>query len=186
MTRQKKDRLRDLTNEERAELENLSRARSVPAEVVIRAKLLLAVSDGADYTQAAVSVGRKSNDAGSHLVSRFNQEGLEAVIPRHGGGFRQQYGAVERARILQEFERQPELARDGTGCWSLGMLQRALRRAEDGLPQGSTYTILQVLHEAGYTWRHNRTWAHTSQVIRKRKSGKVVVTDADAQTKKRT
>jgi transposase len=186
MTRHKKDPLRALTDEERIDLESLSRARTAPAEAVIRARLVLAVAQGLDYTQAARSVGRKSNDAVSRLVSRFNQEGLEALLPRHGGGgFPVQYKEAERARILREFERTPELERDGTGTWSLTTLQRALRQTEDGLPQVSTYTILKVLHEAGYTWQQSRTWAHTGQVIRKRKSGNVTVTDDDAQAKKR-
>lgn len=185
MTRHKKDPLRPLTDDERADLESLSRARTAPAEIVIRAKLVLAVAHGLDYTQAARSVGRKGNDAVSRLVSRFNQEGLEALIPRHGGGFQSRYKEAESARILREFERQPEFEHDGTGTWSLSTLQRALRSAEDGLPQVSTYTILNVLHESGYTWQHSRTWAQTGQVIRKRKSGKVIVTDGDAQAKKR-
>lgn len=186
MTRHKKDPLRALTEEERIDLENLSRARTAPAEVVIRAKLVLAVAQGLDYTQAAQSVGRKSNDAVSRLVARYNQEGLEALLPRYGGGgFQAQYKEAERGRILREFERAPELERDGTGTWSLTTLQRVLRQAEDGLPTVSTYTILKVLHEAGYTWQRSRTWAHTGQVIRKRKSGNVTVTDEDAQAKKR-
>lgn len=185
MTRQKKDRLRALTDEERADLESLSRAWTAPAEVVLRAKRVLAMAHGSDYTQAARSVGRKSNAAVSRWVSRFHQAGMEALIPRHGGGFPPQYQEAESARILQEFERQPELERDGTGTWSLCTLRRARRRAEDGLPKVSTFTILKVLPEAGYPWQHSRTWAHTGQVIRKRKSGKVVVTDGDRQAKKR-
>ncbi len=186
MTRHKKDPLRALTEEERIDLESLSRARTAPAEVVIRAKLVLAVAQGLNYTEAAHSVGRKSNDAVSRLVARFNQEGLEALLSRYGGGgFQVQYKEAERARILREFGRRPELERDGTGTWSLTTLQRALRQAEDGLPQVSTYTILKVLHEAGYTWQQSRTWVHTGQVIRKRKSGNVTVMDSDTQAKKR-
>jgi hypothetical protein len=41
------------------------------------------------YGAVAKSVGRKSDDAVSHLVSRF---GLEALIPRHGEGL--QYAMV--------------------------------------------------------------------------------------------
>lgn len=185
MTRHKKDPLRALTEEEQLDLESISRARSAAAEAVIRAKVLLAVAKGLDYTQAAASVGRKSNDAVSRLVSRFNREGLEALLPKHGGGFQQQYGETDRARILRELERQPELEGDGTAIWSLTTLQRALRKAEDGLPQVSTYTLLKVVHEAGYSWQRSRSWAQTGQVRRKRKSGTVVVMDEDAEAKKR-
>jgi transposase len=184
MTRRQKDPLRRLTEEERAELEELSRAQSAPAEQVIRAKLLLAVANGRSYTQAALSVGRRSNDAVSHLVSRFNQIGVEAVIPDHGGGFENQYDAAAKARIVRELERTPDRASDGTATWSLQTLQRALRQAEDGLPSVSTYTIRSVLHEAGYDWQRSRSWCSTGQLIRKRKSGKVEVTDPDSEAKK--
>jgi len=184
MGRHPKEPLRALTPEEQGDLENISRARSAPSEAVIRAKILLAVAEGMSHTQAAHSVGRRSNDAVSTLVKRFNQEGIEALIPRHGGGFEVRYGEAEQARILREFKRQPDLEQDGTSVWSLSTLQRALRTAEDGLPQVSTYTILNVLHEAGYSWQNNRTWTQTGQAIRKRKSGKVLVTDLDAEAKK--
>lgn len=184
MGRPPKHPLRALSPEEHHDLESISRARSAPAEAVIRAKMVLSVASGMNHTQAAHSVGRRSNDAVSDLVKRFNEEGLEALLPRHGGGFATQYGEAERARILQEFNRSPDLEWDGTGTWSLTSLQRALRSAEDGLPQVSTYTILSVLHEAGYTWQNNRTWSQTGQAIRKRKTGKVLVTDPDSDAKK--
>lgn len=184
MSRRPKDPLRPLTSAEVLDLESLSRARTAPMEVVIRAKILLAVAAGLSYTQAAQEVGRKSNDAVAHLVSRFNEEGLAALIPRHAGGFKRVYGEAEKARILQEFQRQPDLELDGTATWSLVTLQRALRKAEPSLAQISTATILQVLQEAGYSWQKNRSWSQTGQVLRKRKNGKVLVTDPDTEAKK--
>ncbi len=74
-----KDPLRPLSEEERAVLEQIARSRSAPAEHVIRAKLLLAVACGMSHSAAARSVGRRSNDAVTHLVSRFNREGLAAL-----------------------------------------------------------------------------------------------------------
>jgi transposase len=184
MTRRLKDPLRKLTETERAAIETLSRSSSAPAAQVMRAKLLLAVADGLNYTEAARCVGRRSNDAVSKLVSRFNQIGMEALVPGHGGGFAVQYGETEKERILREFHRTPQRDTDGTATWSLQTLQRALRQAADGLPKISTWTILAVLHEAGYDWQKSRTWCQTGQVIRKRKQGKVRVTDPDTGAKK--
>jgi hypothetical protein len=48
MSRRPKTPLRELTGEERSELEKLSRASSASAAWVIRAKQLLAVADGAN------------------------------------------------------------------------------------------------------------------------------------------
>lgn len=136
----KKDSLRPLTDEEREVLRQISRAQSEPASHVSRAKVLLAVADGASYTAAAQAAGRRSGDAVSQLASRFNREGLAAIEPRHGGPVIV-YGVEGRKRILTEFERQPDRERDGTATWSLSALQRARRLAPDGLPNISSYTL---------------------------------------------
>ena len=93
MTRRRKDPLRSLTDEERAVLEQISRSYSEPASHVARSKIILAVADGKTYAQAAQAAGRKARQAVSELVSRFNQEGIAAIEPRHGGGPASMYGA---------------------------------------------------------------------------------------------
>jgi transposase len=184
MSRRQKDPLRPLTGAEQRALVQLSRSQAAPAAEVTRAALLLAVAQGASYQQAARSAGRRSGDAVSHVVSRFNREGLAALRPRHAGGRRRVYGAAERSRILAEATRTPTPERDGTASWSLALLPKALRSAPDGLPAVSTYTLWQVLHEAGYTYQRTRTWCPTGQALRKRKAGVAAVTDPDAAPKK--
>ena len=174
MGRPPKERLRAFTAAERSALEQLARASSERADRVTRARLLLAVAAGASFTAAAHAVGRRNGDAVARLVARFNREGLPAVPPRSGGGPPVQYGAAERARILAEFQRPPDREQDGTATWSLTTLQRALRRAPDGLPTVSTATILAALWEAGYTWQQPRTWCHTGTARRRRRDGTVV------------
>jgi transposase len=150
----------------------------------VRAKALLAVSDGASYTDAAYAVGRRSGDAVAHLVARFNREGTRATKTKHGGGLGKQYGRAEEERILREVRRSPDREADGTATWSLTTLQRALRRAPDGLPRVSTRTIWCVLQDAGITWQRDRSWCQTGRAVRKRKSGPVEVNDPDAVPKK--
>lgn len=187
MQRQKEP-LRPLTVAERSALEQLARAGSERADRVARATALLAVADGQRFTDAARRAGRRSGDAVAKLVSRFNTEGLVALAPRHAGGPPVVYDATVRERILREFRRTPDREQEGTATWSLTTLQRALRRAPDGLPTVSTWTILQTLHDAGYTWQQSRTWCHTGTVVRKRTRGAatvaVTVTDPDAAPKK--
>ena len=112
----------------------------------------MAVADGRSYT-AAAAAGRRSGDAVSDLVSRFNREGMAAIEPRHGGGPRITYTAKERERILKEARRAADREADGSGTWSLSTLRRSLRQADDGLPEVSTYTIWKVLREAGFSCR---------------------------------
>jgi transposase len=183
MSRRRKGPLRALTAGERAGLERMGRATSAPAALVTRARVLLAVAEGCSYTEAARRVGRRSGDAVGELVARFNREGLAAVEPRHGGGPKVKYGAAERERILAEVRRPPDRERDQTATWSLTTLQRALRSAEDGLPEVSTYTLWCVLHEADLSWQRDRSWCHTGLAKRRRKAGEVEVHDPDAVVK---
>lgn len=184
MSRRKKEPLRPLTEDERTWLKRISRSQNEASSHVARAKQILNVADGSSYQEAALLSGRKSGDAVSHLVQRFNQEGLKAIEPRHGGGPAAKYGPVERERILQEVRRKPEPERDGTATWSLKTLSQALRQAAHGLPEVSEETIRTVLLEAGFSWQAGRSWCETGQAVRKRKHGQVTVTDPDTMAKK--
>ena len=183
MSRRKTDPLRPLTDEVVA-LTRLSRSKSESATRVARAALVLAVARGDDYQGAAQFIGRRSGDAVSHLVARFNAEGLTALDPRHGGGRAPISDAPTRQRILQEARRQPTPEADGTASRSLNTLRKALRTAPDGLPKVSTSTIWRVPHEAGASPRKTRSWCPTGTVPRQRESGTVVVTDPDTCPKK--
>jgi transposase len=177
MVRPQKTPLRVLTDHERTTLDQIARSGAERADRVARAKELLAVADGASFAGAARTAGRRSGDAVAALVVRFNATGLAALTARPGGAPPVQYGPDAAARILREARRGPDRALDGTATWSLSTLQRALRRAKDGLPRVSTFTILRVLHDAGFTWQHDRTWCETGVVQRRRKAGVVEVLD---------
>src|SRR4051794_35533613 len=127
MSRRKKDPLRPLTDAESAALTQVSRSQAAPAAQVARAAMLLAVARGDDYQQAAHAAGRRSGDAVSHLVARFNAEGLAALTPRHGGGRSPLYDQAARERILREVERTPTPDADGTATWWLSTLRKTLR-----------------------------------------------------------
>jgi transposase len=184
MSRRKKDPLRPLTDAEHQELTQLSRSQAAPAVHVARAAMLLAVARGDDYQRAARAAGRRSGDAVSHLVARFNLEGLVALAPRHGGGQPRTYDHAARERILREVRREPTPEADGTATWSLSTLKGSLRSAPDGLPKVATSTIWEILHDAGLSYQRTRTWCPTGAALRKRVAGPVVVTDTDAEPQK--
>jgi len=184
MTRQQKHPLRELTSEERQFLEKVSRSQSESFSRTVRAKLLLAVAEGFNYTDAAHRVGRRSGDAVGKLVARFNAEGIVALNLRHGGGPSIVYGSQQRSKILAAIQKQPDRQTDGTATWSLTTLQRRLRAEESDLAQVSTYTLHKVLKESGWSWQKHRSWCATGKVMRKRKAGVVEVVDPDAEAKK--
>ena len=184
MSRRPNTPLRVLTKEDRASLETISRAQSQPASHVARAKALLAVADGCSFTAAAMAAGRRSGDAVGEVVARFNEVGVAAVEPGHGGGPQPTYGTVASERILAEFQRTPDREQDGTATWSLTTLQRAIRKAPDGFPAVSRATIARVLRDNGWSWQRSRSWCQTGIVLRKRKAGTVEVVDPDVGPKK--
>jgi transposase len=169
--------LRVLTADERTTLKQVTRSGAERADRVGRAKALLAVAAGATFTAAAHAAGRRSGDGVAQLVARFNATGLAALTDRPRGRPPLQYGPPEAARIRREARRAPDREQDGTATWSLTTLQRALRTAPDGLPRISTFTIRQVLHDAGRSWQEHRSWGDTGVVLRKRKAGVERVVD---------
>ena len=86
MARRQADPLRPLTEEERSVLEETARSRSEQAARVARARILLALAEGASFTHAAREGGFRSGYGVAQLVRRFNRDGLLAVAGRHGGG----------------------------------------------------------------------------------------------------
>ena len=177
--------LRPLTLREQQELDQIRRSPSQALRRHRRAQALLAVAKGATLTAAAAVGGYRVCDTVAALIRRFNTHGLAALDDQPRPGRARSYTLRERARILGEFRRPPDLQEDGTATWSLSTLQRALRQAPDGLPKVSTVTILHVLHEAGYTWQQNRTWCETGVALRKKTNGTVErVVDPEATEKR--
>jgi transposase len=186
MSRLASQPLRQLLEEERKELQRVSRASSETRIRHQRAVALLAVAEGKSLSEAARLAGWKSHDPVTRVTRRFNSIGLAALDDQPRSGHPRSYGSAQKTRILQEARRVPDRKDDATGTWSLSLLQRALRSAPDGLPKVSTFTILHTLHEAGYSWQKNRTWCHTGRTLKKGKDGTVYQSeDPYTQEKKR-
>ena len=185
MSQQKRNGLRKLTDAERETLKKTARSRTEAAEIVGRARSLLAVADGAGFAAGARAGGRKSGYGVGKLVERFNQAGvgLNALQTQPSHGHRVTYTAEQRALALAEFRRVPDRGVDGTGTWSLTTLQRAVRK-QPGMQKISRDTISEILHDAGLTWQRDRTWCDTGVSMRTGKHGKQVVVDPDMEAKK--
>lgn len=182
MSRVPKHRLRGFEEYEKQELAKVSRSYTEPSIRVARAKALLAVSLGKTYREAATISGRKSDQAVSHLVDRFNERGLSALDSLHGGGTPIKYGPQEKQLILDCIARKPTLKEDGTLEWSLKALQAHLEKTSLG--RVSTNTIWKVLKDADYSFQQDQKWITTGKAIRKRKNETVEVKDPDAEVKK--
>jgi transposase len=181
MGARQKQALRPLSEAERRELERVAKASSERVDTVKRAKALLAVAEGKTFTQAGVNAGL-SHEGVSQLVERFNQRGLAVLVIASGRGRKLTYHTEDRARVLQEVQRQPDRETDQTATWSLKLLQRALRK--EALPHIGATTIGLILHEEGYSLQQDRTWCSTGTALRVRKKGVYRVRDPHTQKKK--
>jgi len=118
-------------------------------------------------------------------VSRFNREGVAAVVPGHGGGHAPRFTGAVRERILATFRRAPDPEGDGTAVWSLTTLCRAL--GKEGIAI-SGYSLWGLLRGEGYSFQKDRSWCHTGEAMRKRQRGErtwvETVVDPDAEAKK--
>jgi transposase len=182
MAQPQKEPLRVLSEQEERELQRLAKATSERLDVVRRAKALVAVARGRTFTEAAHEAGLKSGDGVGKLVKRFNARGLAALSIAAGAGRKPTYTSEQRARILEEVQRQPDRKEDQTATWSLMTLRKALR--ERDLPEIAAETIREVLHEAGYRYLRTRTWVRTGYALRVRKSGTVTTYDPETPKKK--
>jgi transposase len=180
MGRPPKNPLRILKKEERAELERVSRSHIESFERVARAKALLAVNQGHTYREAAFLSGRRSDQAVSNLVLRFNQRGLDALNSLHGGGFKIIYGPNEKQQILDLVSQKRE---GGSPQWSLSLIQAQLEKT--ALGHIGRKTIWEILREDGYRFQKSRTWINTGKVMRKRNGKWVEVEDPDKNAKKK-
>lgn len=177
-----KEALRPLTAKEIRTLAQVGAAGSARVDRVRRATALLAVAQGQSFAQAARVAGLASGSSVAGVVTRFNQQGLAALVIASGRGRRPTYNGAARAQIVVTAQRVPDRKQDGTATWSLSTLQRALRR--DGLAAVGTTTIRRVLREAGSSFQQTRTWCPTGTAMRKRKSGVVRVVDPQTELKR--
>lgn len=108
MSRSVSDPLRSLTEEERKELQRVSRASRERRIRHQRAVAVLAVAQGNSLSEAARLVGWKSHDPVTKVTRRFNRLGLGALddLPRPGP--HRTYGPGEQTRMLQEARRAPD------------------------------------------------------------------------------
>ena len=177
-----KERLRALTDEERATLTRVRAASSERVDRVRRATALLTGAQGQSFAQAARAAGFRSGTAVADLVARFNRRGLAALSIAPWRGPKATYAPADRARIVATAQRAPDRRGDGTATWSLATLQRTLRR--EALPQVGATTVRRVLGVAGSSYQRTRTWCPTGTALRKRKAGVVRVVDPRTEVKR--
>jgi len=112
-----------LTNDERAELERRTRSRTIAAEDVRRARVILMLADGKSYStiEATVPCYR---DLINRWRRRFLAERLDGLVSHHYSQPPSVLTAAMEARILEKTRQAPP---DGSTHWSTRKLGRVLK-----------------------------------------------------------
>ena len=148
-------KLRELTPDERRELERLARSRTEEARLVVRARIVLGLAAGERPYQVAdrVGVGRA---AAYEWLHRFNAEGLNGLTDHPRPGRPPTYTPEQRAEVIAAALTGPEALGLPFASWTLDRLAAYLAEHK-GIPIKRT-RIDEILVAEGLRWRKQETW----------------------------
>jgi len=135
------------TDEDREELERLSKSRIDEARMVERAKIVLECLAGRRNDEVAQAFGIQAATVGTWR-NRFASEGMAGLRDRPRPGKPAIYPAADlRQRILKQLEVPPPA---GLSAWDGGTLAQALGVSDDA--------VWRVLRKEGVQLRRHRSW----------------------------
>src|ERR1700692_1217771 len=111
-----------VTEEQRGELSKWAASRALPAGDVFRARLILALADGASYSQIMRSLQTTAPTI-SRWKRRFDEQGMAGLDPRHKGSQPRVANAAVQAKIARKTQQKPS---DGSTHWSCRKMAEAL------------------------------------------------------------
>ena len=111
-----------LMPEQREDLQRWAQSRTLPAGDVFRARLILALADGATYREIARSL-KTSLPTIARWKMRFEQDGWEGLEGRHQGSKPRAATPKVQARVIRRVQQQPG---DGSTHWSCRKLASEL------------------------------------------------------------
>lgn len=150
--------VRDVTEDERATLERLVRAKSAPVRLVERARIVLAALEGLTAPKIGAQVGIGEATA-RQWIRRFNAAGLAGLDDAPRAGRPPTYAEDERGRVIAKARSappKPEGQEVPPTChWTLDRLEEELNK--DGVPIKRSQ-IRRLLKAEHIKWQRPRTW----------------------------
>jgi len=135
------------SEEERQELERLSKSRTEEARIVERARIVLGCLAGKRNDEIAAEVAVRPGTVGVWR-QRFAAEGLKGLRDRQRPGKPPVYPPTElRRRILEQLEQPPPA---GMATWDGGSLAQALGVSDDA--------VWRLLRKEGIQLQRQRSW----------------------------
>jgi transposase len=147
--------LRELTAEDRTELERLARSRTEEARLVQRAQIVLGLADRERPAHLARRLGVTPATVYEWL-HRFNAEGVAGLTDRHRPGRPPTYTADQKAEVVAAALTKPDTLGLPFGSWTLDRLAAYLNE-QKGIPIKRS-RIDEILVAEGLRWRKQEAW----------------------------
>src|SRR5579862_4449381 len=117
-----RNQMLSVSDEQRSELGKWAASRTLPAGDVLRARLILALAEGASYSQIMRTLQTTAPTI-SRWKRRFEEQGIAGLDPRHKGSQPRVADAKVQARIARKTQQKPS---DGSTHWSCRKLAKVL------------------------------------------------------------
>jgi transposase len=147
--------VRELTAEERGQIDRLAASRTAPVRLVQRARMVALSAGGGRVPAIAARLG-VGPEVVRHWLKRFDAAGLAGLDDAPRPGRPCTYGEEQRRRVVAKARRAPPEGAGGEGgaCgWTLDRLQEELNKA--GLPVRRSQ-IRRILKAERVRWRKTR------------------------------
>lgn len=151
----KRVQVREVNEEEREQLERVSRSRTAPQRHVERARIILGLLAGQEVEEVAAAV-RRSGATVYNQLHAFNARGMDFLddLPRAGRG--QTYDELQRGEMIATARTHPQTLGLPFGHWTLDRLVVYVNE-ELGIPI-SRSQLGAVLTAEGLKWYQEKTY----------------------------
>ncbi len=147
-------RLRELTDDERAEVQRIARSHTLGAALVRRAQIVVHALGGLKAEQIASRMDLCGNTV-RHWLNRFNARGLKGLEEDVRTGRPPTYSAEQRSAVITAALTRPSELGLPFASWTLDHLVSYL--AGQGIAMRRS-RISEILIREGLRWRQDETW----------------------------
>jgi transposase len=147
--------LREVPDEERAEVERLAHSRTAEAREVERARIIAAALHGGSVLAIAADL-RLGDESVRRWIKRFNAEGLAGLKDRPRSGAPPTYSPQEVAEVVAAALTPPQELELPFASWTLDRLAAYLHEQKGIAIKRSR--IDEILRAEGLRWRKHESW----------------------------
>jgi transposase len=147
-------RLRDLSDDERAEVQRIARSHTLGAGMVRRAQIIVHAMSGLKAEEIAARMDLCGNTV-RHWLNRFNGRGIKGLEEDVRTGRPPTYSAEQRSAVISAALTRPTELGLPFACWTLDRLVAYL--SGQGIAMRRS-RISEIFIREGLKWRQDETW----------------------------